>query len=351
MRRLPVFFILDVSESMVGENLHKLEQGMASIVSALRTYPHALDTVHLSVIAFAGIAKTLAPLADVATFTPPRLPIGSGTALGAALDCLMDEIDRSVVRAGPQGKGDWQPVAYLFTDGKPTDRVDAAVARWRSHYGHKVDLVAVAIGRYADLSTLRRLTENTVVFEESQEGDFDKFIRWITASVTAHSRSLGDPRSSGVTLAKLDDSILSLAKDTPEPENTLADRDCVALVGRCQHSRKPYLIKYDRVSQRIELESFALDASRYEIAGGYPVEEDYFEWSGQPASGLTVNTADLVGGAECPHCGNPITVAMCACGQLMCLRGPGEATCPWCEKRLRFEGSGDAEFEVRRGRG
>ncbi len=29
---------------------------------------------------------------------------------------------------------------------------------------------------------------------ESQEGDFTRFIKWITASVTAHSRSVGDDK-------------------------------------------------------------------------------------------------------------------------------------------------------------
>jgi uncharacterized protein YegL len=52
MRRLPVFFMLDVSESMVGAPLRQLEESMERIVRTLRTDPHALETIHLSVIAF-----------------------------------------------------------------------------------------------------------------------------------------------------------------------------------------------------------------------------------------------------------------------------------------------------------
>ena len=85
MRRLPVFFVLDCSESMVGDNLKKMEDGLQMIVQTLRTDPHALETVWLSVMAFAGIAKTIVPLVEVASFYPPKLPLGSGTSLGAAL--------------------------------------------------------------------------------------------------------------------------------------------------------------------------------------------------------------------------------------------------------------------------
>ena len=36
MRRLPVFFVLDCSESMIGENLKKMTDGLQMIVGDLR---------------------------------------------------------------------------------------------------------------------------------------------------------------------------------------------------------------------------------------------------------------------------------------------------------------------------
>ena len=86
MRRLPVFFVLDCSESMVGENLKKMEDGLQSIIKILRSDPHSLESVYISIIAFAGIAKTIVPLVEVVSFYPPKLPLGGGTSLGAALD-------------------------------------------------------------------------------------------------------------------------------------------------------------------------------------------------------------------------------------------------------------------------
>jgi uncharacterized protein YegL len=349
MRRLPVFFVLDVSESMAGDNLRKMEDGLSSIVRSLRQDPHALETVYISVIGFAGVARTLAPLVEIVTFYPPKLPIGSGTSLGAALEELMVQIDTSVAKTTPDKKGDWKPIVYLFTDGKPTDDVDWGIKRWQRDYAKKAHLVAVALGRYADISVLRQLTEHVLVFEESNEGDFAKFIQWVTASVTAHSRSVGEGGADTVSLAKPDSSVLSLAKDTPVANSTGADSDSVVMVGRCQKSRKPYLMKYDRVGADLD---FKLGVDQFEVTGCYPIEESYFDWSDHRASDLKVSTSQLIGTPGCPHCGNQTAFAMCGCGGLMCLNGPGRAACPWCEKECEFgSGGDDSSFDVRRGRG
>lgn len=82
MRRLPVYFLIDVSESMVGEPIKQVEDGMRSIIQELRSDPYALETVFASVLAFAGKAKVLSPLTELYKFYPPIFPVGGGTSLG-----------------------------------------------------------------------------------------------------------------------------------------------------------------------------------------------------------------------------------------------------------------------------
>lgn len=349
MRRLPVFFLLDCSESMIGDNLKKMEDGLQMIVQTLRTDPHALETVWLSVLAFAGVAKTIVPLVEVVSFYPPKLPLGGGTSLGAALHLLMQEIDRSVVKTTADRKGDWRPVVYLFTDGKPTDEIESAITQWTSRYAGKATLIAVALGAHTDIAMLRRLTESVLVFEESGAQDFKKFIHWVTAAIVAQSRSVGEGVETKA-LPALDESFLRLIKSAAAGS---VDEDCVVLTGRCQNSRKAYVMKYDRVSQQLATQDFAMKASHYAISGCYPVGEDYFAWSDPRASGFKVNTEELRGMPGCPHCGNLSAFAMCSCGKLMCVNGPGEVHCPWCEKMVAF-GRGSASdpgFDVSRGRG
>lgn len=86
MRRLPIYFLVDVSESMVGEPIQRVQDGMRTIVQGLRTDPYALETAYVSVIAFAGKAMSISPLTELYKFYPPTFPIGGGTALGTALN-------------------------------------------------------------------------------------------------------------------------------------------------------------------------------------------------------------------------------------------------------------------------
>ncbi len=78
MRRLPVYFLIDVSESMVGEPIEQVQEGIASIVTELKTDPYALETVWVSIIGFAGKSNVITPLQDIITFYPPKIPVGSG---------------------------------------------------------------------------------------------------------------------------------------------------------------------------------------------------------------------------------------------------------------------------------
>jgi len=349
MRRLPVFFVLDCSESMVGENLKKMEDGLQSVIRTLRADPHALESVYVSVIAFAGIAKTIVPLVEVASFYPPKLPLGGGTSLGAALDVLMAEIDTSVVKTTPDMKGDWKPIVYLFTDGRPTDNSSQAVGRWVSSYSRKAKLIAVGLGKNADFTVLKKLTEDVLIFEDIEDGDFKKFVSWISASVVAQSKSVSNNVEQS-DIGILDETILKIVKEPSNP----ADEACVTLSGRCSKTRQPYILRYDREIKPIATRDFKVDVSSYHFGGCYPIDESYFSWTDQKASGLKINTSSLVGSAGCPHCGNISAFAVCGCGNLLCVNGPGEVTCPWCKKLVPFGlgPSGDAGgFDVGRGRG
>jgi uncharacterized protein YegL len=324
----------------------RLEEGIGTIIANLRTNPSALDTVHLSVIAFAGVTRTITDLEELMSFRAPRLPIGSGTALGGALNHVMDEIDRQVVRSSTQTKGDWAPIVYLFTDGKPTDSIEAARARWLQGYAAHAALVTVAIGRYADQDVLRSLTEHVLVFDDRAPGGFEVFVRWVTDSMTMQSQRLGETDGGRISLAKPDPRAMAVA-GTAGALNASSDPDCVVLVGRCQRTRRPYLVKYERETVPIHLDGLDMEAKGFRIAGAFPLTEEYFDWSAGPGGGGLVSTAELSGVAPCPHCGNPVTIAQCGCGKLLCLQVPGEATCPWCEAGIAFE-AGGSDFDIER---
>ena len=83
LRRLPIYLVLDCSESMAGEAVAELERGLRGMVEHLQTDPHAIETACLSVVTFSGGAEQLVPLTEVLDFRVPKLAVRSGSSLGA----------------------------------------------------------------------------------------------------------------------------------------------------------------------------------------------------------------------------------------------------------------------------
>lgn len=352
MRRLPIFFVLDCSDSMAGVRIQQMEMVLQAVVRHLRTDPQALEQVYVSVIAFAGVARTIVPLIELTSFYPPKLPLGSGTHLGAALDLLQQEITRQVQRGTPERKGDWKPVVYLLTDGRPTDAIQPVLQRWQA-FADRVQLVCVGLGEDPDYRMLAQLGGQTLAFRGSSEEDFARFIRWISQSVQAHSQSVGLQAPKGAPAPSQGG--LSLVKSEPGTVSpATVDDQCVTLTGRCSRTRRPYLMRYERMrrSDLPEVLQKYQPAGVYQLDGAYRLEEDYFLWSDPSgAAGPQVNASDLIGAPPCPQCGNACAFALCGCGHLMCINGPDTVQCPWCEREVQFGPDGDGDFSVGRSQG
>lgn len=348
MRRLPVFLVIDVSESMAGDNLRSLQEGMERLIKTLRTDPYALETTYLSVIAFAGRPKTLTPLVELISFYPPRLPLGSGTSIGAAMEHLMGEIDRGVLRSTPDQKGDYKPLVFLMTDGKSTDDIKSAFTRWKRDYATRANLVAVGIGPHASLEEIAGITSNVLRIENTTEQDFKKFVDWVSASVSSQSRSIGTGEPPKVNLAKVDDSVMKMIDSIAQA--TAVDEDFVILTGKCQTMKLPYLLKYERVKQAVETRDFKMASSIFNLVGVFAADKDFEGMSDPRVNAATINTENLIGAPGCPHCGAQYAFASCSCGQLFCVKGEGKAVCPSCKKEIQMEmAAGD--FDVTRSRG
>lgn len=347
MRRLPVYFLIDVSESMVGEPIEQIQNGMRSIIQELRTDPYALETVFVSIIAFAGKALTLQPLTELYKFYPPVFPIGGGTALGTALNYLMDDIDRSVVKTTMERKGDWKPIIFLFTDGNPTDNPVAAIDRWGRKYRKGANLVAVSIGDNVNTQMLGKLTDNVLRLNNTDEMSFKAFFKWVTASIKTTSVSVSDDGidevklapTSGINLEKVD--INATCK---------IDENFTVLLGKCSTTNKMYLVKYARHASFIPgLEGIKAEA--YKLVGAYPIDGEAYENMTDEKSNKSINTDSLVGQPTCPCCGNQFGVVVCECGNISCAAPAEETACPWCGRKGYVGGISAGGVNVKRGKG
>lgn len=354
MRRLPIYFLIDVSESMIGEPIQYVQSGMETIIKELRTDPYALETVCISIIAFAGRAKKISSMEELYNFYPPKLPIGGGTSLGGAMDFLMNDIDTSVKKTTLETKGDWKPIVFLFTDGAPTDFTDTAFDRWNEKYRKGANLIAISIGDNMDTSVLTKITNNVLQLKDTDEVSFKAFFKWVTASIKTTSMSISDFNSDDLKLAPFSNDILSkIEMEMSAPIKV--DENFAVILGKCQQTTQPYLIKYQK---RLGSNDFShmtrIGGHKYKFVGTYPIDNSYFEmvdgYTNGSLSGSKINTDELIGFPSCPCCSNQVAIGLCMCGSIMCVGNEPTSICPWCGIKVSFNAS-NGSMDIGRTRG
>lgn len=64
-RILPIYILVDCSESMKGEPIEAVHQGISALINDLRDDPQAIEMVHISIITFADTAMQLYQLTEL----------------------------------------------------------------------------------------------------------------------------------------------------------------------------------------------------------------------------------------------------------------------------------------------
>lgn len=344
MRRLPVYFLIDVSESMVGAPIREVTDGMRSVIKELRSDPYALETVFLSIIIFAGSAEVLSPLTELYAFTPPAFPIGSGTALGKGLDLLMHKLDAEVRKSTPEVRGDWKPVIFLFTDGAATDDPLKSIEKWREKYNKHCNLIIITFGESADIAMLEKTGGQVLTLTDLSDQSFKEFFKWISASISVNSQAVqNNNQDSDIPLR----SCINLEKAQASGH---LDENWIILPGKCAKTKTTYLIKYYPNPEAAN-ERPKKGTPPYLLDGAYAVEtEAYNRLGGKSGSKFNVNSNLLTDIPPCPVCNNSTAIVQCnKCSQLFCGQPNADCECPWCGNKGRIEAADN--LRLNRGQG
>lgn len=193
MRRLPVYLLLDTSGSMRGEPIESVKAGLEAMVASLRQDPFALESVHISIITFDKDVNQLIPLTELENLQIPQIvtPESGPTHLGQALEMLCQKVDVEVQRTTEDKKGDWMPLLFIMTDGKPSDIKkynDIIPEVKKRNFG---TIIACAAGAKADTTPLKLLTDQVYSLDTTDSTTFRQFFKWVSASVSVGNRSIG----------------------------------------------------------------------------------------------------------------------------------------------------------------
>jgi len=296
-RRLPIYILIDCSESMIGEPLAAVNRGLQQLCTDLKSDPVAIETAWLSVITFDSRARQIVPLTDVVQFAPPSLSVGPGTSMGAAFDLLVQRLKKEVRKNIPTQKGDWKPIVFLLTDGMPTDDWQKALKQFKKATSRMmVNIIAVGCGEDVDVDVLRAVTPNVLLMKQVSPGGFAAFFKWVSASVSTASVS-ASREGQGVNLPAPPAGAFEFVGKGPGKKPTGAGPlSQVILAARCRSNKKGYLMRYRRMIP---------SGDTYQAEKAYPVGNDYFAEASAGPAGQRIDSSKLRGAPQCPYCGRP----------------------------------------------
>lgn len=193
MRRLPVYFLLDTSGSMYGEPIQALNNALSGMVNTLRSDAQALDSLWINLITFDREVKEIVPLTELVSFQLPEItcPQSGPTNTGAALEFVIKKVKQEVVKGTATQKGDWNPLLFVFTDGKPSD-----IQLYRDMIPLVKELkfgavVGCAAGHLADDKILKELTDTVVHLDSADSATLKQFFKWVSDTIEQGSKSQG----------------------------------------------------------------------------------------------------------------------------------------------------------------
>ena len=177
IRRWPIYLLLDCSASMAGEPVEAARLGLGQLLSDLRADPEAVKTAWLSIITFADEAEQLVTLTGVGSFPDWAIDAATvpGCCLGAALELLMKCLDTEVRKTTAAARGDYSPLVFVVTSGRPTDDWEAAADELRTR--RSANVIACGAGPGADETVLKRTAQELISLPGTSLGSVaDRFV-------------------------------------------------------------------------------------------------------------------------------------------------------------------------------
>jgi uncharacterized protein YegL len=339
MRRLPVYLLLDCSESMVGDGLKAVRQGVNAMLTALRSNPHALETAYVSIITFGADAKLVSPLTSIIDIEEPLIKLSSGTAFGKALKLLGEQMQSELKSNTPLQKGDFRPLVILITDGYPTDDWEKYKREYDKDNSKLVaNFYAVACGDCIDYKFLGRLTDIVLKAPDLEPEKMGKLFVWITATINSASvGAMESEEGNNQALETLPSEVTRI--DLNKNQSISQVRRQLLLPGKCSQHKTNYLMRY--VSDT--------DGRNYEAVKSHTLSEQDFEGSG--SRGDNVSSENLLGVPNCPYCESNMAIH-CECGSVSCgginFDAEKPHTCPDCNQSfyIGFDGGFDVSTNL-----
>lgn len=178
--KLPVYLLIDTTGSMKGKPIESVRIGIETMLNTLRQDPYALETVHISIITFDKDVNQLLPLTRIDELQMPEITTKDcgPTHIGAALEILLEKVDKEVIKCTYDCRGDYPPKLFIFTDCQFTDDIlcNQLISRVKSSLLKTI--VCYIVGKKPKTDFLKLLTNNIHPIDKLDSTSLINYFRW-----------------------------------------------------------------------------------------------------------------------------------------------------------------------------
>jgi len=194
--RCPCVLLLDTSQSMAGEPIAALQQGLHVFRDELLAVPLARKRVEVAVLTFGTEVRVAQDFVTVDRFQPPILEAEGETPLCTAIVRALDLVEERKARYRTNGVPFFRPCLFLITDGMPQgdslETTRQAVERLRAaEASRQAAFFAVGV-EGANMNLLTRIAVRPPLKLEGLR--FSDLFVWVSASTAraATSEAMND---------------------------------------------------------------------------------------------------------------------------------------------------------------
>lgn len=192
--RCPCVLILDVSWSMTGKRIKRLNDAVSSFSAQIREDPLIASRADVAVVTFNAATKVPRNFTTALDFDPPHLSTGAGTNFCPAINRALDMVEDRKASYREHGIEYFRPILLMITDGEPqgdTEQEIQATAQriMLAEENRQAAFFAFGIDRMASINTLARFTSPNRPPLQIDSASLTGLFTWLSASVATSATS------------------------------------------------------------------------------------------------------------------------------------------------------------------
>ena len=189
--RVPICVLLDVSDSMKGDPIRELNEGLKAFIEEILSDDMTRYSADIAILTFGGIVKKVFDFGRIEDQEVPEFKATSTTPMAKAVLQALEMLEERKKSYKDNGVDYYQPWVVLMTDGIATDDpslIEAAAKKTNELINNKkLVLFPIAIGNNVDFDQIASFGREPKRLEGLK---FKEFFAWLSQSVSTISDSM-----------------------------------------------------------------------------------------------------------------------------------------------------------------